>query len=516
MERKKSAREAPEDTNIDTGYSHEANNLLTRDRRIHERETLENDKSNIILLMFLYILQGIPLGLAGSIPMILQNRNISYKEQAIFSFVNWPFSVKLLWAPIVDSLYYKRFGRRKTWLIPTQYVIGLFMIILSTSVSQLLGDSNHAPNVYMLTVVFFCMNFLAATQDIAVDGWALTMLSRQNVGYASTCNSVGQTAGYFLGNVVFLALESADFCNKYLRSVPGPEGVVTLSSFLKFWGIIFFITTTLVLIFKSEKEERNPETYGIKETYTMLYSILRLRNVWLIVGLLLTCKIAFAATDSVTGLKLIEAGVHKEHIALMAIPLVPLQILLPLVISRYTAGPKPLSVFLLAYPFRLIFGIIFAVLVWWTHIVKQPSGFPTYYYFVIVVCYGLHQVTVYSIFVSLMAFFAQISDPSIGGTYMTLLNTICNLGGNWPSTLALWFVDPLTSRTCEGAPQFNCDTKELAAKCTDAGHKCITAVDGYYIETAICIFIGCLWLRWGKSAVRRLQSLPLSAWKCPR
>lgn len=62
-----------------------------------------------------------------------------------------------------------------------------------------------------------------------------------------------------------------------------------------------------------------------------------------------------------------------------------------------------------------------------------------------------------------MAFFAQISDPSIGGTYMTLLNTICNLGGNWPSTLALWFVDPLTFRGCENAPQFSCDTKELAA-----------------------------------------------------
>ena len=50
--------------------------------------------------------------------------------------------------------------------------------------------------------MFFFLNFLAATQDIAVDGWALTMLKRENVGYASTCNSVGQTAGYFLGSVI--------------------------------------------------------------------------------------------------------------------------------------------------------------------------------------------------------------------------------------------------------------------------------------------------------------------------
>lgn len=39
-----------------------------------------------------------------------------------------------------------------------------------------------------------------------------------------------------------------------------------------------------------------------------------------------------------TGLKLIEAGVKKETLALLAVPLVPLQILLPLVIARFTTG----------------------------------------------------------------------------------------------------------------------------------------------------------------------------------
>lgn len=58
------------------------------------------------------------------------------------------------------------------------------------------------------------------------------------------------------------------------------------------------------------------------------------------------------------------------------------------------------------------------------------------------------QVTLYSMFVSIMAFFAKVSDPKIGGTYMTLLNTISNLGGNWPATLVLWLVDPLSMKEC--------------------------------------------------------------------
>lgn len=51
-----------------------------------------------------------------------------------------------------------------------------------------------------------------------------------------------------------------------------------------------------------------------------------------------SAQIGFSAADSVTGLKLIEAGVPKENLALLAIPMVPIQILLPLYISRYTAG----------------------------------------------------------------------------------------------------------------------------------------------------------------------------------
>jgi len=229
------------------------------------------------------------------------------------------------------------------------------MILLSYSINYLLDNDGVGPNIYVLTAVFLMLNFLAATQDIAVDGWALTMLSRNNVGYASTCNSVGQTAGYFLGNVVFLALESADFCNTYLRSEPQTDGLVTLSGFFYFWGIVFLVTTTLIMIFKHEVTNRLPEDVpemGVLKTYSMLYRIFHLPSVRLFALVLLTCKIGFSVTDSATGLKLIESGVHKENLALLAIPIVPLQIALPWIISRYTHGPRPLDTFLKAYPFR--------------------------------------------------------------------------------------------------------------------------------------------------------------------
>lgn len=95
----------------------EADGLLrssdSEDSRRHRlRPGIRGELGNILLLLFLYVLQGIPLGLAGSIPLILQSKSVSYRDQAFFSFVFWPFSLKLFWAPLVDALYFSRFGRR--------------------------------------------------------------------------------------------------------------------------------------------------------------------------------------------------------------------------------------------------------------------------------------------------------------------------------------------------------------------------------------------------------------------
>lgn len=493
--------------------------MHTEDSRNKVRPGLRDELGNILLLLFLYVLQGIPLGLAGSIPLILQSKSISYKDQAFFSFVFWPFSLKLLWAPLVDALYFSRFGRRKSWLVPTQYLLGLFMLYLSVTVNSLM-QSEGGPNVVALTAVFFMLAFLAATQDIAVDGWALTMLSRENVGYASTCNSVGQTAGYFLGNVLFLALESADFCNKYLRVEPKDKGIVTLSEFLFFWGIVFLVSTTLVAIMKRENDQGKgkprvqEETQGVMETYKLLFSIIKMPTVFTFCSLLLTAKIGFSAADAVTGLKLVEAGVPKEQLALLAVPMVPLQILLPVIISKYTAGPRPLDVFYKAFPFRLLIGLGYALLVWWTPSVKHDGGFPLYYYAILLLSYALHQVTLYSMYVACMAFHAKVSDPLIGGTYMTLLNTVTNLGGNWPSTLALWLVDPLTSKECQGAVGQSCGSVEEVGLCVKEGGACVTTLDGYYVESMVCVVIGLVWWVWFGKKMRRLQEQNPAAWRC--
>ncbi|CAF1580397.1 unnamed protein product [Rotaria sp. Silwood1] len=518
---------------IEEKYSDNNNDISSSsdDEKIHKKSYLliqnnwKKDQWNICLLLFLYLLQGIPLGMAASIPLIIQTYGVSWSQQAIFSFAFWPFSLKLLWAPIVDALYFKKFGRRKTWLIPIQYIIGFVMIILSYFINNILDEeaptpTSHHPRIYFLTLIFFGLSFLAATQDICVDGWALSMLSKENVGWASTCNSVGQTAGYFLGNVIFLALESKDFTNLYVRQPLNLElqsiGLITLSGFLLFCGIIFIISTTLIALFKHEIDETydsNEPHFGLIETYQVLIKVLRLPSVRSMAIILLTIKIGFCAVDSMTGIELIERGVTKDSLALLAIPMTPLEILLPFFISKYTTGQKPLNVFARSHPFRLLLGIIMALFVYFTPSFQNYNKtFPWYYYTLAIIIFSIQQIFVYSMFVSQMAFFAQVSDPKIGGTYMTLLNTLTNLGSSWVSTAVLYSADFLTWKKCTLSDD-KCRTPAEEKNCALLGGICRPYIDPYFIAVIISTIAGFIWLIWKYGTMMRLQDLPINSWK---
>ena len=87
-------------------------------------QNLEGDKLHVVILLFLYCLQGIPLGLRDAIPLMLTRKNVPYTDQAKYSISAYPFAMKVLWAPIIDSVFSTRFGRRKSWLVPVQYLLG--------------------------------------------------------------------------------------------------------------------------------------------------------------------------------------------------------------------------------------------------------------------------------------------------------------------------------------------------------------------------------------------------------
>lgn len=106
------------------------------------------------------------MGLAfGSVPFLLKSK-LSYSEIGLFSLATYPYSLKLLWSPIVDAIYSRRVGRRKSWIIPIQLLTGSLFYWLGNHVDVMFNEEK--PDVNTLTLLFFILIFFSATQGTKI------------------------------------------------------------------------------------------------------------------------------------------------------------------------------------------------------------------------------------------------------------------------------------------------------------------------------------------------------------
>jgi|SRR5579871_3179335 len=96
------------------------------------------------------LLQGIPVGLAfGSVPFLLKAK-LSYGQVGVFSLASYPYSMKLAWSPIVDAIYSRKMGRRKSWIVPIQFCSALLLLWLGSHIEGLMEDVPPLSNVLTL------------------------------------------------------------------------------------------------------------------------------------------------------------------------------------------------------------------------------------------------------------------------------------------------------------------------------------------------------------------------------
>lgn len=87
--------------------------------------------------------------------------------------------------------------------------------------------------------------------------------------------------------------------------------------------------------------------------------------------------------------------------------------------------------------------------------------------------------------VSTISFFARISDPRFGGTYMTLLSTVSNIGMVWSSSLGLQLLEYLTFKNCSNNQDNDCSTTNLTdvrCRLTFKTTTCVLRVQTMYCQ----------------------------------
>ena len=157
-------------------------------------------------------------------------------------------------------------------------------------------------------------------------------------------------------------------------------------------------------------------------------------------------------------------------------PLVLIKSTAPLLLSR---THRPLVVYAYSYIPRLLLCIMIAIFVFYS---KTLKDYPPIFYGLLIVLLSLNDALVYFQGAARGGFFAYISDTRIGSTYYTFLASINNLGLFLSSTSVLHSANLLP--------------KDSA----------------YFIEVAICLCLGCLWLIVSWRLIFYLQSLPLECW----
>jgi MFS transporter, PAT family, beta-lactamase induction signal transducer AmpG len=144
------------------------------------------------VLWTLYFVQGLPFGFqATALPIYLRTAGVSLTEIGLVMALSLPWSLKILWAPLVDRFGSPRLGRRRSWILPLQGALAL----------SCLAAAAIPPGHRLRELLFlvFVMNLVAATLDIAVDGLAVDVLSTRELGQGNIAQVVGYKAGMLVG-----------------------------------------------------------------------------------------------------------------------------------------------------------------------------------------------------------------------------------------------------------------------------------------------------------------------------
>jgi MFS transporter, PAT family, beta-lactamase induction signal transducer AmpG len=122
----------------------------------------------------LYFIQGLPLGIFRDIlPVYFRQSGVSLKDIGFMTFLTLPWSLKVFWSPLVD-----RFGERRTWILSACVSMAGLMLALP------LFDAAHPTSLLFLALFMFTL--ASATQDIAIDAYAIGVVSKGQEGVANS------------------------------------------------------------------------------------------------------------------------------------------------------------------------------------------------------------------------------------------------------------------------------------------------------------------------------------------
>lgn len=297
---------------------------------------LGGDAGRILFLTLLYMVQGLWFGFIGSALPVKLKKSFDLDELGIISLWFVPYSFKFIFAPLIDTVYSHQMGKRRTWIVPTQLIMGVIVFYFSFQLEELIEQKR----VYLITVLFTVILWWCALQDIAVDGWWVTIVKEENTQYSALAQITGVSIGIFTSTTIFFAFSSVEFCKSYLY----PEGqdlppVVDEYSFMRYWSIFIFIIWAYTVLFNSEENDRikwSDREIGIFEAVLRIFDLLKSKKILMLIALFVVVWALSNVNTLVGTIYLLEDLKYSQSkYSFVTLLVFPINIFLSIIIMKF-------------------------------------------------------------------------------------------------------------------------------------------------------------------------------------
>jgi PAT family beta-lactamase induction signal transducer AmpG len=152
-------------------------------------------RRRVLIVILLGFSAGLPFALSGgTLKAWMADRGVDPGTIGMVALFSLPYTIKFLWAPIVDALRVpwlsERLGRRRGWLVATQLLLMATILVLASC------DPVAAPLVAGLGAVLVA--FASATQDIVIDAYRIESLPTEE----QAAGMAGYVGAYRIGTLV--------------------------------------------------------------------------------------------------------------------------------------------------------------------------------------------------------------------------------------------------------------------------------------------------------------------------
>ena len=160
----------------------------------------------MLIIFFMGFSSGLPFLLTGgTLKIWLARENVDISTIGYFSWVGLAYSLKFLWAPLVDRYNFLGIGRRRSWMLITQ-------VLLMLSIAYL-GSLDPKESLALLAAICVLVAFFGATQDIAIDAFRREYLNDAELAIGSGVTQYGFRIAMLLSGGLGVSLVGSSFIN---------------------------------------------------------------------------------------------------------------------------------------------------------------------------------------------------------------------------------------------------------------------------------------------------------------